>query len=133
MAIEFEIYFFKPEYLELIKAREIENDPSIEEKFMPDLGAMFCRNMARNVSMRFYTLDEAIDLIGIGYQVAKDSGTAEPENFEREEGFPETMVDLGIISLSGNYKGYFEWDNKKSDFKNKKELRELLAFHSIIG
>lgn len=122
---------FKPEYVEIIKRREVKLDPAMEKKFIPDLGGLFCLNTARQIAMRFFSLDEALDLIHAGYQVALESGRTVPEDIERLEEFPNDMVEEGRIELTGEFVGELKWNGKSQKFRNRQELKTLLEPHTI--
>lgn len=124
--VVFEIFFFKPEYVELVKKREIDLDPSLEDSFVPEIGGMLCLNVARPMSIRFFSLDEALELISAGYQVSIESGNSEPLKEEKSESFPSDMVNKIVIELSGLFEGSFVSDTRKDKFKSRKQLKELL-------
>ncbi len=125
--VVFEVYFFKSEYVEEVKQRELAHDPSLEDRYVPEIGGMFCLNTARPIAIRFFSIDEGLELISAGYQVSVESGQNEPLDLEQTEVYPEEMVDGIILELSGLFVGALIDDGKSQPFKNRKELEDLLT------
>ena len=125
--VVFEVYFFKAEYVEQVKQRELKHDPSLEDRYVSELGGMFCLNTARPIAIRFFSIDEATELISSGYQLSVESGQNEPLELEQTEVFPEELVDGIILELSGHFVGNLIDDGKSKGFKNQEELTDLLT------
>ncbi len=125
--VVFEVYFFKKEYVEEVKRRELAHDPSLEDRYVPEIGGMFCLNTARPMAIRFFSIEEGLELISAGYQLSVESGQNEPLELEQTEVFPEEMVDGIILELSGQFVGNLIDDGKSKSFKNQEELTELLT------
>lgn len=132
MPVVFELYMFKPELIEEIKRKEIKINPSARKAFIPELGGLFCLNTARQIAFRFFSVEEALDLINTGYEVALESGTTEPQRLDRLEDFPAGMVEEGVVELAGEYNGVFTWGDSKQEFRSRDELKSLIQQHTLV-
>ena len=133
MSIVFDIYMFKPEFIEVIKRREAKRNPQILETFEPELGGIHCLNTVRPTPISFFTVDEALDLVHAGYQLATDLNCLEAREKSARDYSPD-MTLRGTISLESDFVGGLQWEDedKAKKFNSRQSLGQIIGSRVMV-
>lgn len=129
MPVVFDVYMFRPDFIEHMIRKERKKHPTLADDFTPEIGSVFCLNVAREVPIYFFDTDELLDLVRAGIEQAAQLGSDQPKREAvRVEDFPEDVSRRAVLELNGEYDGSLRWEDSDHSeaFNSRTDLKRLV-------